>query len=53
MLRYGWSLSVSNAKTAMKEDTSIDFLIRQAAILHFHSGYIGDVQTERYIEVDN
>jgi PucR family transcriptional regulator, purine catabolism regulatory protein len=50
LLRYGWSLGVSNAEEAMLTSTSIDYLINQAAVLHLSTGHIGDVQSERFIE---
>lgn len=51
LLRYGWSLGVSDAEEAMKENSSIDFLINQASILHLNTGHIGDIQSERLIEM--
>jgi sugar diacid utilization regulator len=53
LLRYGWSLGVGDAEEAMKISTSIDFLIKQAAVLHSSTGQIGDMQSERIIEMDD
>ena len=53
LLRYGWNLGVSDAEEAMKTNTSIDFLIKQASILHLSTGQIGDMQSERIIEMDD
>ncbi|MCM3689821.1 V4R domain-containing protein [Neobacillus niacini] len=51
LLRYGWSLGVSDAKEAMKASTSIEYLIKQASVLHLSTGHIGDIQSERFIEM--
>src|SRR6476661_3982238 len=52
LLRYGWSLGVSDAEEAMKTSTSIDFLIKQASVLHLSTGHIGDIQSDwRLIEM--
>jgi PucR family transcriptional regulator, purine catabolism regulatory protein len=51
LLRYGWSLGVSDAKEAMITSTSIEYLIKQASILHLGTGHIGDIQSERLIEM--
>ena len=51
LLRYGWNLGVSDAVEAMKTNTNIDFLIKQASILHLSTGHIGDIQSERFIEM--
>jgi sugar diacid utilization regulator len=53
LLRYGWSLGVGDAEEAMKISTSIDFLIKQAAVLHSSTGQIGEMQSERIIEMDD
>lgn len=53
LLRYGWSLGKSDAEEAMKTNTSIDFLIKQASILHLSTGHIGDIQSERIIEMND
>jgi purine catabolism regulator len=53
LLRYGWSLGVSDAVEAMKTNTSIEFLIKQASILHLSTGHIGDIQSERFIEMED
>ncbi|KKK39131.1 hypothetical protein WQ57_04980 [Mesobacillus campisalis] len=53
LLRYGWSLGVSDAEEAMKESSSLDFLIKQASILHLNTGHIGDIQSERWIEMSD
>ena len=50
-LRYGWSLGVSDAEEAMKTNSSIDYLIKQASILHLSTGHIGDIKSERFIEM--
>ena len=52
LLRYGWSIGESDAKEAMKINSSLDFLLNQASIFHLRSGQIGDVEAERYIEFD-
>ncbi len=51
LLRYGWNLGVSDAEEAMETNTDIDFLIKQASILHLSTGHIGDIQSERFIEM--
>ena len=51
LLRYGWNLGVSDAVEAMQTNTNIDFLIKQASILHLSTGHIGDIQSERFIEM--
>ncbi|MEH7177117.1 V4R domain-containing protein [Neobacillus vireti] len=51
LLRYGWSLGVSDAEEAMVTSTAIEYLIKQASVLHLGTGHIGDVQTERFIEL--
>ncbi|TDL72493.1 PucR family transcriptional regulator [Rhodococcus qingshengii] len=51
LLRYGWNLGVSDAEEAMVTSTSIEYLIKQASVLHLSSGHIGDVQSERFIEL--
>ncbi len=51
LLRYGWSLGVSDAEEAMLTSTSIDYLIKQASVLHLGTGQIGDIQSERFIEL--
>jgi len=53
LLRYGWSLGVSDAEEAMKIDTNFDFLISQASVLHSRSGQISNVQSERFLEMDD
>jgi sugar diacid utilization regulator len=54
LLRYGWSLGNSDALEAMKRGTSIQFLIEQALILHLNTGHIGNMHSERHVEiVDN
>ena len=53
LLRYGWSLGVSDAEEAMKENSSIDYLIQQASVLHLNTGHIGDIQSERMIEMSD
>lgn len=51
LLRYGWSLGVSDAEEAMKVSSSIEFLIKQASILHLGTGHFRDIQSERFIEM--
>ncbi len=51
LLRYGWSLGVSDAKEAMLTNTSIDELLKQASILHLSTGHIKDIQSERIVEM--
>ncbi|WP_461610832.1 V4R domain-containing protein [Cytobacillus kochii] len=51
LLRYGWSLGVSDAEEAMKENSSFEYLIKQASILHLNTGHIKDIQSERWIEM--
>lgn len=53
LLRYGWSLGASDAEETMKENSSIDFLIKQASVLHLNTGHIGDMQSERMIEMSD
>ncbi|MFK9095009.1 V4R domain-containing protein [Bacillus salipaludis] len=53
LLRYGWSLGVSDAEEAMKTLTSIEDLLNQAAILHLRSGQIKDMKSERIIEMSD
>jgi len=53
LFRYGWRLGASDAKEAMEESTSIDFLTKQASILHLNTGQVTDIQSERQIEVKN
>ncbi|MGG3466723.1 XylR N-terminal domain-containing protein [Neobacillus pocheonensis] len=51
LLRYGWSLGVSDAKEAMLTSTSIEYLLKQASILHLNTKHIKDIQSERVIEM--
>lgn len=53
LFRYGWRLGASDAKEAMKISTSIDFLTKQAAILHLNTGQVADIQSERQIKLNN
>ncbi len=53
LFRYGWRLGASDAKAAMAENKSIDYLIRQASVLHLSTGQVGDIQSERQIEVED
>ncbi|WP_227937782.1 V4R domain-containing protein [Alkalihalobacillus deserti] len=53
LLRYGWNLGVSVAEEAMKKSSSLDFLIKQASVLHLNTGHIGDIESERMIEMDD
>ncbi|WP_223588405.1 V4R domain-containing protein [Neobacillus bataviensis] len=53
LLRYGWSLGVSDAEEAMLTSTSIDDLLKQASILHLSTGHIKDIQSERVIEMSD
>ncbi|MFC2949719.1 XylR N-terminal domain-containing protein [Virgibacillus sediminis] len=50
LLRYGWRLGARDAEEAMKLDDSLDFLLRQASLLHLNTGHVGDIQSERMIE---
>lgn len=50
LLRYGWRLGTTDAEEAMKLDSSIDFLIKQASHLHLSTGQVGDIKSERFIE---
>ena len=43
LLRYGWSLGASDAEEAKKKDNSIEYLIKQASILHLSTGHIKDI----------
>lgn len=51
LLRYGWSLGASDAEEAMLTSTSIEYLLKQASILHLSTGHIKDIQSERIIEM--
>lgn len=53
LLRYGWSLGVGDAEEAMKTNPSIDYLIKQASILHLSTGHIKDIQSERFIQMSD
>ena len=53
LLRYGSKLGESDAKEAMKVDTSIEFLIKQASLMHLSTGQVSDIQSERHIETEN
>lgn len=53
LFRYGWRIGVSDAQEAMKVNTSIDFLIKQASILHLNTGQVRDVLSEKEIEVND
>ncbi|WP_226037534.1 XylR N-terminal domain-containing protein [Aquibacillus saliphilus] len=50
LFRYGWRLGSSDAEEAKKISTSIDYLIKQASLLHLSTGHIRDIQSERQIE---
>ncbi|MCM3767788.1 XylR N-terminal domain-containing protein [Neobacillus niacini] len=53
LLRYGWSLGVSDALEAMKTCSSIEDLLKQASIIHLSTGHITDIQSERIIEMSD
>ncbi|MEH7414168.1 V4R domain-containing protein [Neobacillus drentensis] len=53
LLRYGWSLGVTDAEEAMKKTSNIDELLQQASILHLSTGHIKDIQSERIIEMSD
>ncbi|WP_160310238.1 XylR N-terminal domain-containing protein [Neobacillus vireti] len=53
LLRYGWSLGVTDADEAMKTISSIEDLLNQASILHLRSGQIKDIKSERIIEMSD
>ncbi|WP_138416356.1 XylR N-terminal domain-containing protein [Aquibacillus sediminis] len=50
LFRYGWRLGANDAAEAMKVSTSIDYLIKQASLLHLSTGHIRDIESERQIE---
>ncbi|MFC3041806.1 XylR N-terminal domain-containing protein [Virgibacillus xinjiangensis] len=53
LLRYGWRLGARDAEEAMKKDDSLDFLLKQASLLHLNTGHVGDIQSERRVEREN
>ncbi|PFO05827.1 PucR family transcriptional regulator [Bacillus sp. AFS076308] len=53
LLRYGWSLGVTDAEEAMKQTSNINELLQQASILHLSTGHIKDIQSERIIEMSD
>lgn len=53
LFRYGWRIGASDAREAMKVNTSIDYLIKQASLLHISTGHIREHYSERRIETSN
>ena len=53
LFRYGWRIGASDAREAMKISTSIDYLIKQASLLHISTGHIREHYSKRRIETSN
>lgn len=53
LFRYGWHIGASDAREAMKISQSMDYLIKQASLLHISTGHIKEHYSERRIETSN
>lgn len=53
MFHFGWQMGVTDAKVAMKTDSSLEYLIKQGPIFHITNGHITGMEHDCSVKLDS
>ena len=53
LFHFGWEMGVADAKEAMREDSSLESLIKQGPIFHITNGHISGMKHECNVQLDD